>query len=444
MSNPTSTPAIQTPAPLPIALKLADKNFQIPNDAQKVMLTRTPSGWELQEVATIGESDLLVIRNEKGIVKAFKKTVRLSESKKEIATVAKSTIITVVGYNRLNQVAGLHAMTPSSIIIDGKEQSNPFVEYDSKGEAKKVIVRKMAIGYSPVGNLVVTDVVRHYNFDAYYMQDLQSKAKWKPDAARFGTELSCPFAPDAQIEYKNDLAYCKEKGKIYLFKRVKDIEGIWINPASEEIAEVYNSHTQHQKFGEVIAQNVALRNALKSHPAIATTNVIAQNGTADVTVYGYRSTLGKEQAEDIARKIEKGEQVDNVQVEHSVEEASYEEVSTELSNEATEAEATENKTTSTPTPAPAPEVKKPEPKPEPKPQPKSESKPAPKEQKKTLSIEEQIEAEAKGKGIKLPTMIKNLFGMEDEAECSVDKLNDFQKDKLLKVLKGVQGNGGAK
>src|SRR3990167_1102111 len=104
MSN---VPATQ-PTQAPLAFKLADKQFQIPAGAQKVMLTQTPSGWEMQEVATIGESDLLVVRNESGIVKAFKKVVHLSELKKEIATVAKSTIITVVGYNRLNQVAGLH------------------------------------------------------------------------------------------------------------------------------------------------------------------------------------------------------------------------------------------------------------------------------------------------------------------------------------------------
>lgn len=430
-------------------LTVAGKSLPINPDAQKLMLTKNTKGeWTIEEVASIGESDLLVIRNESGLVKAFKKTVRLYEAKKEIARVSKSWIVTVQGYNRLNQFAGLHEITPPEMMFDGKPQSNPRVQYDQKGEIKKVIVRKIVIGYTVAGSLVATDVVRHYNFDAYYMQDLQNKAKWKKDAAKFGTELSCPFAPDANVEEKNGIPYVKANGKIYLFKRVKDIEGIWIDPAHDEIREVYDQHIQHQKFGDVIAQNVASRNAKKAHPGIAATNVIAlgdeDNHYADVQVFGYRSTISSKEAEEIASKIVRGEQVSNVEVNHSVEDASFEEVKVETTHVADDAAGAEGGPKDEPaapaqtappvgTQEPAKAVERPA-----APAPATSRPAAP-----PKTVEAKIAEEGEKKGIDPVKMAKNLFGEEVK---DIISLNEFQKDKLLKVLEKTMGgkNGGAK
>ncbi len=431
MSNAQPTNAITTVKPLSIIQGANPLKFS--PDAQKLMLVRDQKGnWTVEEVATIGESDLLVIRNEAGTLKAFKKTVRLFEEKKEIAKVSRNWIVTVQGYNKLNQVTGLHEITPPSIQVDGKEQSNPYVQYDAKGEIKKVIVRKMVIGYSVVGNLVATDVVRHYNFDAYYMQDLQKKAEYKPESAKFATELSCPFAPEETVQYKGDVPYVKTpKGKIYIFKRVKDIEGIWIDPAHDEIRSVYDQHVQHQKFGDVIAQNVASRNAKKAHPAIAATNVIAYGEEnkrhADVTVFGYRSTISKDEAENISKKILRGEQVDGVEISHSVEDASFEEVELETGHVVDEAAATEgnNKPAQSEEPKPA----------TPSPAQQQEKKPEPTGEK---SLTQQIEEIAKKKSLDIQKMCDNLF------EAPYHTLDDAQLTKLLGVMKGVQGGAKAK
>ncbi len=438
MSNAQQQTAVTVAKPLQLLQGGTPLKFS--PEASRLMLTKNSKGdWTAEEVATIGSSDLLVIRNESGLVKAFKKTVRLLESKKEIAKVSKSWIVTVQGYNALNRFAGLHEITPPELMFDGMARSNPYVQYDAKGEIKKVIVRKMVIGFTVAGSLVATDVVRHYNFDAYYMQDLQNKAKWKPDSAKFGTELACPFAPELDVQMKGELPYVKTKeGKIYLFKRVKDIEGIWIDPTHSEIRDVYDQHIQHQKFGDVIAQNVASRNAKKAHPGIAATNVIAygeeDNHYADVEVYGYRSTITKEEAEKISEKIRSGEQISDVEVSHSVEEASFEEVQKETETIVDDAAATEGGIKQpeekkpeehAPEQTQGPEVQRAEPKPA----------TAKTTKKDTIAL---IREEGEKKGVDAEKMSMNVFQLE------VAKLNEFQQDKLLSMLKKTTGGKGSK
>lgn len=429
----------------PLLLMQGNKPLKFNPEAGKIVLTKDSRGnWTAEELAEIGKSDLFVIRNESGEVKAFKKIVRLLECKKEIAEVSGSWIITVQGYNRLNQYAGLHEITPPSIIVDGKEQSNPYVQYDEDGEIKKVIVRKMVIGYTVAGSQVVTDVVRHYNFDAYYMQDLQKKAEWKQEAARFGTELSCPFEPKAEVKTKkagkNEIPYViGESGKIYIFKRVKDLEGIWIDPSHSEIRKVYDQHIQHQKFGDVIAQNVASRNAKKAHPGIAATNVIAygdgKEHYADVEVFGYRSTLSKAEAEDIADRVRKGEQVVGVEVKNSVEEANFDEVQDEAVRTVAAETAEEPKEKPVETPKP---VEKPESKPE---EPKQEAPAAPAPDRPTVAPREIPAPEdkhalarrlAEAKGFKVEDMAKNMF------DSQFLLLNEYQLDKIIKVVGGTK------
>lgn len=438
MSNAQPQTAVATVKPL--LLQQGNTPLKYSPEASKLMLTKNSKGdWTVEEVATIGSSDLLVIRNESGLVKAFKKTVRLLESKKEIAKVSKSWIVTVQGYNALNRYAGLHEITPPELMFDGKAQSNPYVQYDTKGEIKKVIVRKMVIGYTVAGSLVATDVVRHYNFDAYYMQDLQNKAKWKTDAAKFGTELACPFAPEDEVLIKGETPYVKTKeGKIYLFKRVKDIEGIWIDPTHGEIRDVYDQHVQHQKFGDVIAQNVASRNAKKAHPGIAATNVIAygeeDDHYADVEVFGYRSTISKEEAEKISEKIRRGEQISGVEVSHSVEDASFEEVAHETDAIVADAKAAEGGIKE-PEEKKAEEQKPEQNAGEPKPEQKQEREADPVAKKTVL---DKIAEISETKGLDPVKMAQNLW------QLPLENLNDFQKDKLLDMVKKTTASKGAK
>jgi hypothetical protein len=381
---------------------IGKQQFKVSPDAKKVLLSRSGSGWDIQEIATLGESDVFIRRDGNNALSLIHKSVRLSADRKEIARLGNKDdspwVITVPGYNKLNQIAGVYIITPESIVVAGVEHSNPFVEY-IEGEIKRVIVRKIAIGYSPIGNLVAVDTVRHYNFDAYYLQDLHAKAKYKPESAKFGTVFLCPFAPDEEVEEKNGRSYVRANGRVYVFKPIKDVEGIWIDMSHQEIMDVYAQHIQHQKFGEVIAQNLATRNALKAHPAIAVAQVKPVNGVAEVAVFGYRHGMSQDQITDMGRQIVEGKKVDGVQVTQELGEDSLEEVQAAVETESDDSE------TGGSSPAAA--------------EPTADRMPA-------------IKELAKEKGADLAAMCKNLF------DSRPDNLTSEQQTKLMGILEKVQ------
>ncbi|GEM_PF-4464647 len=323
-----------------LAFRIGGQEIKVPEQTKKILLTRGPNGWVADEIARLGEDDVFVRRDGNQELSLIYKSVLLYHNKKEIARLGNKDdspwVITVAGYTKLNQIAGLHIITPPIIFVAGGEHSNPYVEYVN-GEIRRVIARKIAIGYSPIGNLVAIDAVRHYNFEAYYLQDLMAKAKYKQAAARFGTVLQCPFAPNEQVQKEEGHAYVKTtEGKIFVFKLIKDLEGIWFDPSSEEILQVNDQHIQHQKFGDVVGQKMCARNALKDHPAIAAQQVIPVNGVAEVRVFGFRHGLIKEQFQKMADQIIKGEEVEGVQVQQDEGEESLEEVQAATESEVDE------------------------------------------------------------------------------------------------------------
>lgn len=340
MSNsPQTTQGASLPATIDtvnLPVVIGGKSLTFPEGAKRVLLARTSTGWDAQEIAALGASDVFVRRDTNGQLRLIKQTVRLYADKKEIASVKGNWIPTIAGYNKLNQVAALQQITPPTLNVNGNTVSNPYIEYVN-GEAKRGYARKVALGYSPIGTMCAVDVIRHYNFDAYYLQDLQAKLDKHPDAARFGTSLSCPWGDAGEVltDAKSGTIYARstKDNSVFVFKPIKDIEGIWIDPSHGSIIEVYNQHIRHQVHGETTAQSMAWRNALKAHPAIATSQVTVVNGVAEVVVYGWKSDLSLKGIAEVAEAITKGEAPSNVEVTRTTEEATYEEVK-EASEEA--------------------------------------------------------------------------------------------------------------
>jgi len=407
-----------------LVLRVDKQEFKIPENAGKLLLTKTQQGFQMEEIATLGESNVFVRRDASGELSLIYKTVRLAHDRKEIDRLGSRDdspwVITVPGYNKLNQIAGVYIATPQSIIVDGKECANPHIHYEN-GEIKRIIARKIAIGYSPIGNLVAVDTVRYYNFDAYYLQDLHNKAKYKPNAAKFGTVFVCPFAPDAEVQEKNGGSYVKDKGKVYIFKVIKDFEGVWIDPSNDEIREVYSQHIQHQKFGDVIAQSLAQRNALKAHPAIATAQVKVSNGVAEVTVFGWKHGRSSEQLQTMAEKIVKGEKPEGVEVQQNIEEATYEEIEQAAATEVDD----DTPAASSPS-APVNEKALFDKKGDATQEQKSVQ-----QEQQTESVPEKIKKIATEKGIDLNMFCKNMF------DSRFDNLTPEQYAKLLGVMEKV-------
>lgn len=232
----------------------------------------------------------------------------------QICNIQGKWAITSQGYIHLNKVASISIVTPQSVIVDGRPVPNPHIERDPKTKAIMAVnIRKMGIGYSPAGNIVVIDKTLFYNVYTYLIQSIQAKMKQvkyergekteqkqHPNCAVYGIATEKPSKPGSWH-------FLPTEGEI----------GIWINLEDSAIIDCLEEHTQRQRFGDRIAQKIVERNILKDHPAIGITQVYipdskkaqesSQGAVAIVTVYGYRNELEPANIAEIMRQAERGQ-----------------------------------------------------------------------------------------------------------------------------------------
>ena len=280
-----------------------------------------------QNIAILGDGEVFVRRDTGGIMRACKMQVSLSERNKEIHRIGEHWMITSAGADRLNQLPGLNIMTPQSVVVDGKEVSNPNIERHPKTRAiQAVYVRKIIFGPNPIGNMVGVDYTLFFNVYTYFLQDLQSKIRRYPVCGSYGMKDQPPTAAAAVAE----TATRSTRPRSLVFFEIEDPVGLWVDLSHGEIQEVFNQHVSRQKFGDRHAQSICTRNALLKHPAIASKTVEVHNGVAKIIVYGFKHDFDFKKFSEIGEKIGKG-QIDpkEIQIEHAEEEAKFEEVSLE-------------------------------------------------------------------------------------------------------------------
>lgn len=236
--------------------------------------------------------------------------------------------ILAAGYTHLNKVAAISILTPKSVIVDGHEMPNPYVERADRTRAiTSVIIRKIGIGYAPSGSIVAIDKTLFYNTYTYFLQSIQAKMKEKfwidgkpgdmknPEAAWYGTEIEDP------AKAMDEKGIQKHPGRWAFFPTEPPL-GIWINYDDPAILDCLSEHTQRQRFGDRIAQRIVERNILKDHPAIGVSQVFAKEGTAgayaDVIVYGYRHDLQPSQLATLVAQAEAGVEAGTFEVKKEV------------------------------------------------------------------------------------------------------------------------------
>jgi hypothetical protein len=221
-------------------------------------------------------------------------------------------LITASGYKHLNKVASISLVTPQSVIVDGRPVPNPHIERNPRTKAiESVNIRRMGIGFSPTGNIVVIDKTLFYNVYTYFIQSLQAKmkrAEWKTEnGKRIKTETK---------EFPNCAVYGIEPEKpeqkgAWAFFPTEPPLGIWVNYEDQATIDCLEEHTQRQRFGDRMAATIVDRNILKDHPAIGATQVFPKQGQggiqASVDVYGYRADNSPRDISSIMRQAEQGE-----------------------------------------------------------------------------------------------------------------------------------------
>lgn len=252
------------------------------------------------------------------IMRPVKAQVTLYEKAGHFYKVKNDYGISYEGYKLLNKVASISTVTPQKVMVDEKEQPNPYIERNPKTKMiETVSIRKIGVGFSLAGNVTVIDKTLFYNIYSYFIESIQAKMKrveWKS-----GKKTDKKLYPDCAVTGTKDEKPDKP-GSWAFFDTVPPL-GLWINYEDKAIIDCLNEHTQRQRFGDRIAQTIVERNILKDHPAIGISKVQPQEkGTpgsqrAFVTVYGYRHEFGTPQIDEILAQAERGSKVIQVEAE---------------------------------------------------------------------------------------------------------------------------------
>lgn len=252
-----------------------------------------------KEIASLGDGQVFIKRTPHGAIKSICAKLKLEEVKGELANIQGSMTITAAGYNSLNRIASISIFTPEKLTLpDGQIVVNPYPIFDQEsGTIEKVWVRKIAIGYAPSGNLVMTSTTLLYDIKLYFIQDLIKKIKNDKSVGK--------------ITVENLLT--DEERKKGIFESVQGKMGVWANLENIDALKCFETFVQNKLFADRKAQTVAERNVLKKHPALAFSKVLAlgtdKRHEAYVQVIGWNNDLTEKDYKKLATMYESGENI---------------------------------------------------------------------------------------------------------------------------------------
>lgn len=260
------------------------------------------------EVA-LADPQIWVKRTPSGKVTQVKARMTLFETLKEFCVIKGTPMITADGYRKLNQVTSLAVITPDSIQIpdsngDGvRRVANPFPIIDpTSGTQRGVWVKKLAVGYSPMGSLVVSSSTLFYDFTMYFLADLQDKVKDNKLAGRM-----C-FEHQLSEGERNKGIFLPIEGM------GQNTLGIYADMENPDVLKAVGTWLQNKHFGERKAQSVCERNALKHHPALAVKLSGVQGPERDrlgqVVVVGWMHDHNRAELEEFAAAADAGKDVE--------------------------------------------------------------------------------------------------------------------------------------
>jgi len=236
----------------------------------------------------------------------------------------KAFMVDSKGLYAANQVAGLSVVTPDLVAgPGGRTECNPFLERDDDGYVQNVYLRKMAIGLSPLGNLVIADTTLVLNARAYFMESLAKRIGKFPQAGTVGHADTVPGDWTVQPKKWNG-RYMADHGDPVIYDAPATLRyypgpmgmGIWADHTHPEIQSLISDAIQNERFFVRKAETIAERRVLSKHPAINLRTIPASKvkmdgelGSAVIPVVYRHNPLDKEQQQDLANRLAKGQEV---------------------------------------------------------------------------------------------------------------------------------------
>ncbi len=268
---------------MPVRLSLADKTlYQIP--------IKKPHDPDTGEVIT-------------GNYKTWQEKTRKRAVWKE--AVQTSAEVSYQGFLRLNGVAGCAVGQPASVMVDGVERTNPYLQRADMGGGRLGDIIRVVIALTVVGPTPATGnpVVVNYTLDYDPAKDLQHMlAKVADDHPN-----ECFLVDEADVEKRPGWKFVPLYGGV----------GYYVNLRVEAVRGVYAEFVNILQNGLKKAQTIARRNAMKSHPALAVHTVeVDKHGRAIVAITGW---AGDQSAMDrwtnIVSRLSRGQAIEAESVE---------------------------------------------------------------------------------------------------------------------------------
>lgn len=242
-------------------------------------------------ILALGKDEIFAVRDGQQKLRCVKVPVHLTLEEGHLYCVQGKWNITADGYVKLNSVAGLTTVQPETIIVDGRERPNPYLEHHPQkpGVLLRVHCRVMTVGRSVTGQPCAVDYRLKFDPTLYLLQALKKlqEGKWAPKGKE-RTPLLDAVEDMTQSEWDERRAAGDLKGWAFIPYQAlgdDDFLGVAFNNRHPDVKKLTGDQVNLMNFAERRAQSICWRNACRKNPAVAVT-------TVNVTITGYDSPKG--------------------------------------------------------------------------------------------------------------------------------------------------------
>jgi hypothetical protein len=194
---------------------------------------------------------------------------------------ARKATVLYPGFLKMNAVAGCAVGQPPSVMVDGKQRTNPYVDREVRpdgrpGAIRRIVIQVVVVGPAPAtGNPVVVNYTLDYDPSTDLQHMLGKISEELPDEV-----FLCPEGAPLP-----DGARAHEWG----YQPIAEGIGYRFNLRTKAVAETFREYVNIQANALKKAQTVARRNAMKAHPAFMGLHSVAVNdrGEAVVAITGW-------------------------------------------------------------------------------------------------------------------------------------------------------------
>ncbi len=207
-----------------------------------------------ENVAGLGVDEAFTLRDEQGVIKAFKQSLTLSEADGTLVQPAFNGphVISAQGYEAWADAVGASVIFPKEVLVDGEMRLNPHAERDPNNRRILAVhARAIAFKYSSKGIPQVSDWTTIFDTPTYRLIDLLGKAKKTPQAFKLLPSEMAPPEGGTWSKYPFD-----------------ESSNLWVDTSHGEALTWFAQILNREKKSMDFAQTFAKRNALKHLSAL--------------------------------------------------------------------------------------------------------------------------------------------------------------------------------